>query len=206
MDNVDVLRGPVAGRELARLRDRTTGPESFRRHARAIGALLAAEALGDLPGREGTVETPLRDAVSLEPSVSVVAVPVLRAGLGLLDGVLDLIPLAAIGMVGLERDEDTLEARQYYVKLPPLEDAWVLLLEPMLATGGSASAALDTVAHAGRVVVLSVVATQTGIERIHGDHPDVHIVTAAIDPELDDNGFIVPGLGDFGDRLFGTTS
>jgi len=197
---------PVVGVQLAALRDHTTTPEHFRHHARRLGSMLALRAVQDLPATRGTVTTPLGPAPSLGPGRTIVAVPVLRAGLGLLGGVHDVLPSALVGMIGLERDQETLAARRYYFKVPPLDGAWVLVLEPMLATGGSASdavAALDAEG-AEQVTVLSVVATRKGVDRILRDNPGVRIVTAAIDPGLDENAYIVPGLGDFGDRLFGT--
>lgn len=197
---------PLAGTHLAALRDVTTGPASFRHHARRLGAILALHAVTPIPVATSTVRSPLGPAPAVGPGREVVAVPVLRAGLGLLAGVHDVLPAALVGMIGLERDATTLRARRYYRNVPPLDGAWVLVLEPMLATGGSASdavAALD--AHAAeQVVVLSAVATREGIERVQGDHAGVRIVTAAIDPRLDEHGYIVPGLGDFGDRLLGT--
>lgn len=201
---VHVVAGPVAGHHLAQLRNETTGPEGFRHHAEALGALLAQAALRDVPARTTTVSTPLGPSDADHPAPPLVAVPVLRAGLGLLPGVLGVLPQATVGMVGLQRNEQTLEPEHYYRNLPPLDGAWVLVLEPMLATGGSASAAVRAVAGADQVTVLGVVATRTGIDRIVDDNPGTAIVTAAIDPELDDNGYIVPGLGDFGDRLYGT--
>ncbi|MEX0952214.1 MAG: uracil phosphoribosyltransferase [Nitriliruptoraceae bacterium] len=206
MSSVTVLDDPVAGTQLASLRDTATSPEHFRHHARRLGAMLALRAVADLPGSPGEVQTPLGPAPATRPGRTLVAVPVLRAGLGLLTGLHDVLPTALVGMIGLERDAETLQARRYYFKVPPLEGAWVLVLEPMLATGGSASDAVRALDAEGaeQVSVLSVVATQQGIERILDDNPGVRIVTAAIDPRLDDDGYIVPGLGDFGDRLFGT--
>ena len=197
---------PLVGTALAALRDERTPPSDFRSHAHRLGALLAARATIDVPTREGTVRTPLADAPTLTPAVPVVAVPVLRAGLGLLPGLHEALPGAQVGMIGLERDPVTLEARRYYFKVPPLAGAWVIVLEPMLATGGSASDAVRAldVEGAAQVVVLSVVATEQGVRRVLDDHPDARIVTAAVDPGLDERGYIVPGLGDFGDRLFGT--
>lgn len=206
MPSVTVLEDPVAGVQLASLRDARTSPEHFRHHARRLGAMLALWAVRDLPSATATVTTPLADAAATVPGRTIVAVPVLRAGLGLLPGVHDVLPTALVGMIGLERDADTLQARRYYFKVPPLNNAWVLVLEPMLATGGSASDAVKALDAAGaeQVTVLSVVATQQGIDRILEENPGVRIVTAAIDATLDDRGYIVPGLGDFGDRLFGT--
>ena len=206
-DRLEVLADdPLVGTALAALRDERTVPADFRHHAHRLGAVLAARATADLPTRSGTVRTPLADAPTTLPAVPVVAVPVLRAGLGLLPGVHEALPDAQVGMVGLERDPETLEARRYYFKVPPLDGAWVLVLEPMLATGGSACdavRALDT-GGAERIVVVSVVATEQGVARVLGCDPRVRIVTAAVDPGLDERGYIVPGLGDFGDRLFGT--
>lgn len=201
-----VVDDALAGLRLAALRDATTPPDRFRDHARALGALLAREALRDLPVRDAEVTGPLGPAAARLPAAPVVAVPVLRAGLGLLPGVHDLVPDATVGMIGLERDEESLTARRYYGNVPPLDDAWVLVLEPMLATGGSAAVALDELelARTARVTVLAVVATQQAVDHIAGRHPDVGIVTAALDPRLDANGYIVPGLGDFGDRVLGT--
>lgn len=206
-DRLEVLSGdPLAGAALAALRDERTAPAAFRHHAHRLGALLAARAVRDIPTRAGTVRTPLADAPTVTRAVPVVAVPVLRAGLGLLPGVHEALPDAQVGMIGLERDADTLEARRYYFKVPPLDGAWVLVLEPMLATGGSASDAVRALdlAGAARIVVLSVVATEQGVRRVLDDDPRTRIVTAAVDAGLDERGYIVPGLGDFGDRLFGT--
>lgn len=196
----------LAGAALAALRDVRTPPVDFRVHAERLGGLLAIRATVGLPAQRGTVRTPLEDAPTHTPAVPVVAVPVLRAGLGLLPGVHRVIPDAQVGMIGLERDHESLAARRYYFKVPPLDGAWVLVLEPMLATGGSASdavRALDT-AGAARVIVVSVVATEEGVQRVLDTDPRTTVVTAAVDPGLDERGYIVPGLGDFGDRLFGT--
>jgi uracil phosphoribosyltransferase len=197
---------PAAGLQLAALRDARTSPEHFRLHATRLGSILTLRAIRDLSSRTGTVETPLASAPTIAPAVPVVAVPVLRAGLGLLAGVHAVLPTALVGMIGLERDAVTLQASRYYFKVPPLDGAWVLVLEPMLATGGSASDAVRALDAGGaaQVVVVSVVATELGIARVRDDNPGVRIVTAAVDPELDERGYIVPGLGDFGDRLFGT--
>jgi uracil phosphoribosyltransferase len=200
-----ILDDPVAGLRLAALRDADTPPERFREHARHLGALLAREALRGLPARRTTVRSPLGTAPALLPAVPVVAVPVLRAGLGLLPGLHDVLPTASVGMVGLERDEESHRARRYYSKLPSLEGAWVLLLEPMLATGGSAAAALAELgSQAAATAVLSVVAAPEALERLAREQPAARVVTAAVDEGLDEHAFIVPGLGDFGDRGMGT--
>lgn len=188
------------------VRASATGPADFVRHARQLGTHLALAAVADLPTRDVEVTTPLGPAPGREPAVPIVLVPVLRAGLGLLPGIQEALPTATVGMIGLERDEETLEPREYYKKLPPVEGSWVLVLEPMLATGGSAAAAAAALADAGpaRIAVVAVVATDEAVAAIGDAVPDAHVVTAAVDPQLDDNGYIVPGLGDFGDRLFGT--
>lgn len=207
MSRVTVLDDdPVVGVQLAQLREAGTSPEHFRHHARRLGAMLAMRAVAGIPAAAGTIRSPLGDAPALGPGRTIVAVPVLRAGLGLLSGVHDVLPTALVGMIGLERDAATLQARRYYFKVPPLDGAWVLVLEPMLATGGSASDAVRALDAEGaeQVIVLAVVATPQGVERVLGDNPGVRIVTAAIDPGLDEQAYIVPGLGDFGDRLFGT--
>lgn len=201
-----VLDDAATGLHLARLRDVTTGPAAFQRHATTIGSLLAAAAVQDLPARDGTVQTPLGPATTREPAHDLVVVPVLRAGLGLLPGVRAILPTARVGMIGLRRDHDTHEPEEYYRQIPDVSDCWILLLEPMLATGGSAAAAVAALRRDGpvHVTVLSVVATQQAIDRILAVGDDVGVVTAAIDPILNEDAYIVPGLGDFGDRLFGT--
>jgi uracil phosphoribosyltransferase len=206
-DRLQVLEDdPLVGPALAALRDERTSPADFRLHAQRIGALLAARAITAIPTRVGLVRTPLAEARTVTRDVPVVAVPVLRAGLGLLPGVHETLPDAQVGMIGLERDAESLEARRYYFKVPPLDGAWVLVLEPMLATGGSARDAVRALdlAGAARIVVLSVVATEQGVRCVLDDDARTRIVTAAVDPALDERGYIVPGLGDFGDRLFGT--
>lgn len=206
MADVRVLADAAGAFHLARLRDVTTAPADFQRHARLLGGLLALEAIRDVPTTPTEVTSPLGPAPTVLPAHPVVAVPVLRAGLGLLPGLQDLLPFATVGMVGLERDPESHQPTEYYRKLPPLDDAWVLLLEPMLATGGSAAQAVRALCGLGadKIIVLSVVATQVAVDRMDEVHPGVRIVTAAVDPHLDDNAYIVPGLGDFGDRLFGT--
>lgn len=190
------------------LRDARTPPERFRQLAGRISVLLAAEALRDLPTRDDTVQTPLGPARGRRCAVDIVAVPVLRAGLGMLPGVLELVPNARVGHIGLQRDERTAAASQYYAKLPTaLDNSFVLMIDPMLATGGSAVAALDLLTRAGarNIRVLCVVAAPEGIAEVEKSYPDVPIFTPAIDDRLNERKFIVPGLGDFGDRLYGTT-
>ena len=201
-----VSRHPVVADCLAGLRDRRTEPEEFRHLAQKVITLLVYEATADLPTRQETVETPLQSAAATRVDSEVVAIPVLRAGLGLLQPVLDLLPRVSVGYIGLERDEDTAVARIYYNKLPPLAGKVPLLLDPMLTTGGSGAQALDLIKQAGghNARMICVVAVPEGVRRIEEAHPDVAIYAAALDDGLDDRAFIVPGLGDFGDRLFGT--
>ncbi len=197
---------PLVADSLAGLRDSSTGQEEFRVLARKLIALLLYEATADLPVRRGTVQTPLKEAPAIYVAREVVAIPVLRAGLGLLGPVLELLPRVSVGYIGLERDEETAVARIYYQKLPKLEGKVPLLLDPMLATGGSAAQALDLIKAAGGrdTRMVCVVAAPEGVKVLEDRHPEVHIYTAALDEGLNDRAFIVPGLGDFGDRLFGT--
>ncbi|HVM10962.1 MAG TPA: uracil phosphoribosyltransferase [Actinomycetota bacterium] len=200
-----VVDHPLAAHLLTRLRDRTTPPPVFRTLTRRLTAILALEATRDLPAETRTVETPLEPAEGRELA-GIVAIPILRAGLGMLEAVSELFPEVAVGYIGLERDEATLRPASYYEKLPTVEGRHVLLLDPMLATGGSAVRACEGV-KAGRpasIRMVCVVAAPEGIAALERAHPDVRIVAAAIDRGLSDRGFILPGLGDFGDRLYGT--
>jgi uracil phosphoribosyltransferase len=199
---------PLVADSLAGLRDRSTDHEEFRVLARKLIALLLYEATADLPVRRDTVQTPLKEAPATYVEREVVAIPVLRAGLGLLGPVLELLPRVSVGYIGLERDEETAVARIYYQKLPKLAGKVPLLLDPMLATGGSAAQALDLIKAAGGLDprMICVVAAPEGVKVLEERHPEVHIYTAALDDGLNDKAFIVPGLGDFGDRLFGTGS
>jgi len=192
---------------LVRLRDARTAPAVFRRLANRISILLAAEALSDLQVDQVTVQTPMGQACGLRVATDVVVVPVLRAGLGMVDAVLDLYPEARVGHIGLQRDETTAVANHYYTRLPRgLEESYVLVVDPMLATGGSAVAALNLLRLAGaaRVRVICIVAAPEGIALVERHHPLVDIYTPAVDEGLDASKYIVPGLGDFGDRLYGT--
>jgi uracil phosphoribosyltransferase len=193
---------------LAGLRDARTEPEEFRALARKILTFLLYEATLDLPTRTATVRTPLKEAPASYIDREVVAIPVLRAGLGLLGPVLDLLPKVSVGYIGLERDEETAVARIYYNKLPALGGKTPLLLDPMLATGGSGAQAIDLIKEAGGegTRMVCVVAAPEGVRAIEDRHPEVQVYTAALDEGLDERAFIVPGLGDFGDRLFGTGS
>ena len=203
-----IVNHPLVQDALMELRDVTTPPPEFRLAANRISVLLAAEALRNVPSRRSTVTTPLGPADGLVVAGDVVVVPVLRAGLGMLDAVLELLPSARVGHIGLQRDEATAIASKYYTKLPRnLEDSFVLIIDPMLATGGSAVAAIDLIKAAGARVLrmICIVAAPEGVTLVEQHHPDVEIYTPVVDRELNPHKYIVPGLGDFGDRLYGTT-
>jgi uracil phosphoribosyltransferase len=201
-----VLDHPLAGDLLTRLRDRETGPAEFRSLTRMLGRLLVMEATRELAIDPVKVDTPLEPFEGTRIAEQIVAIPVLRAGLGLLDAVTDLFADAVVGYLGMERDEITHEPRDYYAKLPPMGERRALILDPMLATGGSGSAACSYVKEAKPrgISFVCIVAAPEGVARMEADHPDVPIVSAALDRQLNDNAFILPGLGDFGDRLYGT--
>jgi uracil phosphoribosyltransferase len=204
---LQLVTHPLVHDALATLRNAATPPELFRRVAVRISLLLAAEATRELPSTAVTIQTPVGPAEGRRVTVDVVVVPVLRAGLGMLDAVLELIPSARVGHIGLQRDELTAVASQYYSKLPSdLSGSFVLMIDPMLATGGSAVAALDLLRRAGArdVHMICIVAAPEGIALVEQHHPDVRIFTPAVDGGLNAHKFIVPGLGDFGDRLYGT--
>jgi uracil phosphoribosyltransferase len=203
--SLTVVDHALAGHLLAQLRSQETAPPVFRTLAKRLALTLALEAIRDLPATEITVRTPLEETTGLVLD-DLVAVPILRAGLGMLEAVTELFPEVAVGYIGLERDEASLEPQSYYRKLPPVAGRHVLVLDPMLATGGSGSAATSAVKEGGPASIrfVCVVAAPEGIRRMEADHPDVPIFTAAIDRQLNERGYIVPGLGDFGDRLFGT--
>lgn len=203
---LNVSRHPLVADSLRGLRDATTEPEEFRALSRNVITMLLYEATAHLPVRRGTVRTPLADADAIELDTEVVAIPVLRAGLGLLAPVLELLPRVSVGYIGLERDEDTAVARIYYNKLPKLEGKVPLLLDPMLATGGSAAQALDLIKEAGGkdARMICIVAAPEGVKVLEQRHPEVEVYAAALDSHLNQKAYIVPGLGDFGDRLFGT--
>ena len=204
---VHLVEHPLVHDALMELRDVRTDPPAFRRAANRISVLLAAEALRDVPTAPATVTTPLGRADGRVLRTDVVVIPVLRAGLGMLNAVLEVVPAARVGHVGLQRNEVTAIASKYYFKVPSgLTDSVVLLIDPMLATGGSASAALDLIKASGArsIRMMCIVAAPEGIRVLEQRHPDLTIYTPAIDRELNARKFIVPGLGDFGDRLFGT--
>ena len=199
---------PLVQDALAELRDARTTPPAFRRAANRISVLLAAEAMRDVPVSPAVITTPLGPADGRVVRNDVVVVPVLRAGLGMLDAVLELFPSARVGHIGLQRDEATAIASRDYSKLPPgIADSFVLMIAPMLATGGSAAAAIDLIKAAGArtIRMICIVSAPEGVALLERLHPDVVVYTPVIDRELNAHKFIVPGLGDFGDRLYGTT-
>lgn len=199
---------PLVQHKLSYLRDKDTPTVHFRKLVNELTLLLTYEATKEFPTETVEIETPLErmDAQRIRGK-KVAVCPVLRAGVGMLDGVLSLISSARVGFIGMYRDEETLQPVEYYVKLPEdLKDRDAIVLDPMLATGNSSAAAIQLVKDAGArsVTLVCLVAAPTGIEKVHSDHPEVHIVCAAIDRGLNERGFIVPGLGDAGDRLYGT--
>jgi uracil phosphoribosyltransferase len=199
---------PLVQHKLSYLRDRETPTVHFRKLVNELTLLLTYEASKDFPTEGVEIETPLERMEAQRISGKKVAVcPVLRAGVGMLEGVLSLISSARVGFIGMYRDEETLEPVEYYVKLPDdLAERDTIVLDPMLATGNSSAAAITAVKDAGArsVTLVCLVAAPEGIERVHAEHPDVHVVCAAIDRGLNERGFIIPGLGDAGDRLYGT--
>jgi uracil phosphoribosyltransferase len=193
--------------KLAVLRDERTRTSDFRQAMKELALIMVAEATGNMPTKQVRINTPLTETEVEEISGPVCLVPVLRAGLGMLDGALDLLPTATVGFMGLQRDEETAQPIEYYVNLPRnLDEYLVLVLDPMLATGGSLSATIDKLKDEGATWIscLHAVAAVPGVERLTREHPDVLFYAAAVDPELDERSFIVPGLGDAGDRLYGT--
>jgi uracil phosphoribosyltransferase len=205
--NLHVVGGSLSQHKLAVLRDERTPTPDFRQAMKELALIMVAEATRHMPTRPVSIRTPLAETEVEEIAGPVCLVPVLRAGLGMLDGALALLPKATVGFMGLFRDEEAAQPVEYYVNLPRnLEDYLVLVLDPMLATGGSLSATLDKLKREGATWIscLHAVAAVPGVERLTREHPDVNFYAAAVDPELDERSFIVPGLGDAGDRLYGT--
>jgi uracil phosphoribosyltransferase len=207
-ERLTVVDHPLVQHKLGMLRDTETPTQVFRQLVNELTLLLTYEATKELATEEVEISTPLeRTTVPRISGKKVAVCPILRAGVGMLDGVLSLISGARVGFIGLYRNEETLEPVEYYVKLPQdIAERDVILLDPMLATGNSTAAAIETVKKAGAqsIRLIAVVAAPEGIERLHSEHPDVHVVVAAVDRELNERGYIVPGLGDAGDRLYGT--
>ena len=208
MEKVHILDHPLLQHKLSILRDENTGVKDFREVVSEIATLMCYEATRDLPLEEVEIKTPITTAkFKTIAGKKLAIVPVLRAGLGMVDGILTLIPSAKVGHIGLYRDPDTLEPVEYYCKMPnDIAEREVIILDPMLATGGSASAAIQFIKNyeVKNIKLMNIIAAPEGIQRVHHDHPDVDIYCAALDEKLNDHGYIIPGLGDAGDRLFGT--
>lgn len=202
-----ILEHPLIKHKLTLIRRKETGIKEFRENLNEIAGLMAYEITRDVPVRELEVETPLTNSTGHEIAREIVLVPVLRAGLGMVDGIINLIPTAKIGHVGMYRDHDTLQPQKYYAKFPcNLKDAVVLVLDPMLATGGSAIATITALKNEGASIIklVCIVGAPEGVDRMKKEHPETEIYLAALDHGLNEIGYIIPGLGDAGDRLFGT--
>lgn len=208
MENVTIINHPLIQHKISILRDKKTGTNEFRSLIEEIAMLMGYEALRDLPVEDVQVETPIETCMT--PMISgkkLAVVPILRAGLGMVNGILALVPSAKVGHIGLYRDETTHEPHEYYCKLPdPADKRLIIVTDPMLATGGSAVAAVDFIKQHGgkRIKFMSIIAAPEGVKRLHDAHPDVQLYVGHIDRELNDAAYICPGLGDAGDRIFGT--
>lgn len=208
MENVTIMDHPLIQHKISRLRDKTTGTNEFRTLVSEIAMLMGFEALRDLPTELVEIETPIE--TTMQPMIAgkkMAIVPILRAGLGMVDGVLNLVPSAKIGHIGLYRDPETHEPHEYYCKLPePIDQRTILVVDPMLATGGSGADAITMIKqHGGKnIKFMCIIAAPEGLERLHKEHPDVQIYVGALDRQLNENAYICPGLGDAGDRIFGT--
>ena len=208
MENVTYIDHPLVQHKISMLRKKTTGTNEFRTLVEEIATLMGYEALRDLPLEDVEVETPIETCMTpMLAGKKLAIVPILRAGLGMVNGVLSLIPSAKIGHIGLYRDEETHEPHEYFCKLPnPIEQRTIVVTDPMLATGGSAVAAIDFIKqHGGKhIKFMCIIAAPEGVKRLHEAHPDVQIYCGSLDRELNENAYICPGLGDAGDRIFGT--
>ena len=208
MSIVHVMDHPLIQHKLSLMRDQETGPKEFRELLNEISMLMAYEVTRDLPLKEITIETPVSEArVQVISGKKIALVPILRAGLGMVEGILEMIPAAKVGHIGLYRNPETLQPIEYYCKLPSdINERDVLLLDPMLATGGSAIAAIDGLKRRGvkHIKLMNLIGAPEGVAAVQKAHPDVEIFVGAIDEKLNDHGYIVPGLGDAGDRIFGT--
>lgn len=208
MENVTIMDHPLIQHKISRLRDKTTGTNEFRTLVSEIAMLMGFEALRDLPTELVEIETPIE--TTKQPMIAgkkMAIVPILRAGLGMVDGVLNLVPSAKIGHIGLYRDPETHEPHEYYCKLPePIDQRTILVVDPMLATGGSGADAITMIKqHGGKnIKFMCIIAAPEGLERLHKEHPDVQIYVGALDRQLNENAYICPGLGYAGDRIFGT--
>lgn len=207
LQNLQVFIHPLIQDKLTRARDVQTSPSQFRRLLNEIAGLMTYDVCRELRTESVTVETPIQNTEGQVLSEPITLVPILRAGIGMTEGILSLLPEARVGHIGLYRDEETLDPVEYYAKLPPdVADGVVLLIDPMLATGGSASAALEMLKrrNCNRIRMICLVAAPEGVRRLEEDHPDITVYTASLDERLNEQGYIIPGLGDAGDRLFGT--
>ncbi len=207
MGKLVLFNHPLIHHKLSLIRDEKTGTKDFSETVEEIGMLMAYEVTRDFPVVKTKIKTPVAEAECFKLEREVVIVPILRAGIGMVNGIRNLIPTAKVGYVGLYRDEETLEPHEYYVKFPPtIKDALVLVVDPMLATGGSVCHCLDVVKRTGAkdIRYVGLVGAPEGVERVRREHPDIDIYLASLDEKLNENGYIVPGLGDCGDRLFGT--
>ncbi|BCR35439.1 uracil phosphoribosyltransferase [Mariniplasma anaerobium] len=207
MNKLVVLNHPLIDHKMTRIRDKHTGTKEFREAVSEVGGLITYEITRDFTTVKKMIETPICETVGYELEKQIVIVPILRAGLGMVEGIHNIIPTAKIGHVGLYRDEVSLEPQVYYSKFPDIiKDSVVLVVDPMLATGGSAAKAIEIVKSTGATDIryVGLVGCPEGVKRIHAEHPEVPIYLAAMDSHLNENGYIVPGLGDCGDRLFGT--
>ena len=207
MSKVTVMNHPLISHKLSIMRQKDTKSKDFRELLNEIASLMTFDICRDLNTKDIEIETPICKAIGKELDKDVVLVPILRAGLGMVEGILQLIPTAKVGHIGLYRDEETHEPCEYYAKFPKdLENATIIVLDPMLATGGSASAAITMIKRRGAkdIRYIGLVAAPEGVDRLTKDHPDVDVYLAALDEKLNENCYIVPGLGDCGDRLFGT--
>ena len=207
MGKVVVLKHPLIDHKMMKIRDKRTGTKEFREAVSEVGGLITYEITRDFTTVPKTIETPICETTAYQLEKQVVIIPILRAGLGMVDGIHNIIPTAKIGHIGLYRDEDTLQPQVYYSKFPKdIAECVVLVVDPMLASGGSASKAIEILKEKGATDIryIGLVGCPEGIERLRKDHPDVDIYLAALDSHLNEVGYIVPGLGDCGDRLFGT--
>ena len=208
MENVTYIDHPLVQHKISMLRKKTTGTNEFRTLVEEIATLMGYEALRDLPLEDVEVETPIETCMTpMLAGKKLAIVPILRAGLGMVNGVLSLVPSAKIGHIGLYRDEETHEPHEYFCKLPnPIEQRTIVVTDPMLATGGSAVAAIDFIKqHGGKhIKFMCIIAAPEGVKKLHETHPDVQIYVGHLDRELNENAYICPGLGDAGDRIFGT--
>ena len=208
MENVMVMDHPLIQHKISKLRDEKTGTNEFRRLVSEIAMLMGFEALRDLPTEDVEIQTPIEKCMTpMIAGKKMAIVPILRAGLGMVDGVLSLVPSAKVGHIGLYRDPETHEPQEYYCKLPePIEQRTILVVDPMLPTGGSGSDAIKMIKEHGgkKIKFMCIIAAPEGLKRLHEDHPDVQIYVGALDRELNENAYICPGLGDAGDRIFGT--